>query len=266
MALPTHYTGTDGVITIGGVATTLVNFNVDMSVGVIESPRIGKKSAMKYPGKLDFSGTVTQVVVTGDLMARVIGTDQTESSAALFHGPDDLDSQGVHEQITVGPDTSANPTSVKLTLAASDTSANDAGSMVVQGTDASGAWVSEVFEFDAMDALAATQVKYGSQIFASVHYIDVSGNLSQGVGTAATSLAAYWVGGTKTITPGNTPSFDIVGKVEDANGKYFQMTLTNCFFTGAGFPISDSETLVQTDLPFVVQDPDVDVVLVWSAV
>ena len=138
--------------------------------------------------------------------------------------------------------------------------------MVVQGTDASGGWATEVFNFDAMIVGDAAQVKYGSQIFASVEYVDVSGNLCQGVTTEATTVKADWVGGTKTITPGNTPSFDIVGKVEGANGKYFQMTLTNCFFTGAGFPISDSETLVQTDLPFVVQDPDVDVVLVWSAV
>jgi len=265
MALPTHYTGKDGTILIDGVAKTLVSFNVDMSVGVIDSPRIGKRSPVKYAGAQDFSGSVTEVLITGDLMAMLIGSTITTSSTAEILAATDM-SDNTYTTISTGPDTSANPTSVRLTLTSCNTSTNDAGSIVIQGKDASGAWVSEVFDFDAMTAGDANQIKYGSQIFETVHYADVSANLRQGTSaTDKNTLEIEWVAGTKTVAPGTTQLFDIVGKVEDANGKYYQMTLTNCFFTGAGFPIGDAETLVQTDLAFVVTDADEDVVLVWSS-
>lgn len=268
MALPTHYTGKDGEIKIDNVAVSLVNFNVDMSVGVINSPRIGKVSDVKYAGKKDFTGTITQVLVTGDLMAKVIGSDAditTSSTAALLAETDMSDN--TRTEIVTGADASANPTSVKVTLTSCDTSNNEAGSIVIQGTDSNDATVTEVMTFTAMTAGDPNQIKYGSQIFKSVDYVDVSANLRQGQDdTACNTLKIDWVDGTKTITPGTTQLFDVIGKVEDANGKYYQLTLTNCFFTGASFPISDSETLVQTDLPFVVQDADEDVTLVWSSV
>lgn len=267
MALPSHYTGKDGLVTIDGNEATLVNFNVDMSVGVINSARIGKKSDVKYAGKLDFTGTITEVLVTGDLMARMIGatTSITTSSSAEILAATDM-SDNTYATIETGPDTSSNPTSVRLTLTSCDTSNNSAGSIVIQGKDSAGVWVSEVFNFDAMSAGDANQVKYGSQVFAEVVYADVSANLRQGAGdTTWNTLGIDWVSGTKTISPGTTELFSIVGKVTDVNGKYYQLTLTNCFFTGASFPISDSETLVQCDLPFVVTDADEDVVLVWSS-
>jgi hypothetical protein len=267
MTLPTHYTGKDGEVKVDGVPTTLVNFNIDIGVGTIASPRIGKTSDVMYPGKKSFTGTITQVLVTGDLLAKVIGSDSdiTTSSTAACLAETDM-SDNTRTEITV-TDTSANPTSVRLTLTSCDTSNNDAGSIVVQGTDSNGNTVAEVFAFDAMTAGDPNQIKYGSQIFASVDYVDVSANLRQGQGdTAWNTLKIDWVGGTKTITPGTTQMFDLIGKVVDANGKYFQLTCTNCFFTGGSFPIGDSETLVQTDLPFVVQDADEDVELVWSSV
>lgn len=267
MALPTHYTGKDGEIQIGGVPTTLVNFNVDIGVGTIASARIGKVSDVMYPGKKSFTGTITQVLVTGALLAKVIGADAditTSTTAALLAATDMSDN--TRTEIVTGADASANPTSVKVTLTSCDTSNNSAGSIVIQGIDSNDVTVTEVMSFAAMTAGDANQIKYGSQIFKSVDYVDVSANLRQGAGdTAWNTLKIDWVPGTKTITPGTTQLFDIIGKVEDANGKYFQLTCTNCFFTGGSFPIGDSETLVQTDLPFVVTDADDDVSLVWSS-
>jgi len=239
---------------------------VDIAVGVINSARIGKVSDVKYPGKKDFTGTITQVLITGDLLAKLIGAegDITTSSAAECLAAADM-SDNTRTEITVN-DVSANPTSVKVTLTSSDVSDNVAGSIVIQGTNSSGATVAEVMSFSAMTGGDAAQIKYGSQIFASVTYVDVSANLRQGAGEATwNTMKIDWVADTKTITPGTTTKFDIIGKVEDANGKYFQMTLTNCFFTGGTFPIGDSETLVQTDLPFVVEDADTDISLVWSS-
>ena len=83
MALPTHYTGSDGEIQIGGSPTTLVDFSIDMSVGVINSATIGKRSDMKYAGKFDVTGSITQVLVTGDLMAMLIGDTSGITTSTL---------------------------------------------------------------------------------------------------------------------------------------------------------------------------------------
>ena len=258
----THYTGKDGEIKIDTVVTTLVDFSIDIAVGVIASGRIGKVSDKKYPGKKDITGKITQVLITGDLLAKLIGdtstitTSTTESLLAATN----LASAG-REEIAVTSDPT-DPTSVKYTLTVGDANTT-AGSVVLQGTDVNGNYVTEVIDFDAMTVGDAAQVKNGTQIFATTDFIDVEAALESGSTTYST-IKLDGVTGTKTITPGTSTMFSIVGKVSDGTN-YFQMTANNCFFTGGNFPIADAETLVQTDLPFVIQDPDSDVSLVWTS-
>ena len=259
----THYTGKDGEIKIDGVVTTLVDFSIDISVGVIASGRIGKVSDKKYPGKKDITGKITQVLITGDLLAKLIGDTSTitTSSAETLLAATDLDA-GAREELSITSDPT-NPTTVKYTLTVGDADTS-AGSVVVHGTDVDDNYVTEVIDFDAMSTGDAAQVKLGTQVFKTTDYIDVEAALEAGTTTYST-IKLEGVTGTKTITPGTSTMFDIIGKVVDDDGNYFQMTANNCFFTGGNFPISDAETLVQTDLPFVIQDPDADLSLVWTS-
>ncbi len=262
MANPTHYTGSDGEIKIDTVATTLVDFSIDMTVGVINSPKIGKRSDMKYAGKFDVTGTITQVLVTGDLMAKLIGADAdiTTSSLESLLAAFDLDA-AAREETTITNDPT-NPTSVKATLTVGD-AVTTAGSIVIHGTDSSDAYVTEVITFDAMAVGDPAQVLYGSQAFKTTDFVDIEAALESGAVTYST-IKLDGVSGTKTITPGEPTLFNIIGKVTDGTS-YYQMTANNCFFTGGTFPIGDAETLVQTDLPFVMQDPDTDLTLVWTS-
>ncbi len=95
-------------------------------------------------------------------------------------------------------------------------------------------------------------------------------DIEAALGVAGTALDPTMkiegITGVKTMTPGNATIFDIIGKVEDDNGNYFQMTCNNCFFTAGNFPIGDSDTLVACSLPFVVHDADSDVSLSWTSV
>ena len=149
MALPTHYTGSDGEIQIGGAPTALVNFSIDMAVGVINSGRIGKRSDMKYAGKFDVTGTITEVLVTGDLMAMLIGDTSgiTTSSLESLLAATDLDA-AAREELPITSDPTA-PTSVKATLTVGD-AVTTAGSIVIHGTDTSDDYVTEVISFAAM--------------------------------------------------------------------------------------------------------------------
>ena len=258
----THYTGKDGEIKIDTVTTTLVDFSIDIAVGVIASGRIGKVSDKKYPGKKDITGKITQVLITGDLLAKLIGdtsTITTSTTEALLAATN-LDAAAREELATDGSPT--DPTSVKYTLTVGDANTT-AGSVVLHGTDVDGNYVTEVIDFDAMTVGDAAQVKNGTQIFKTTDYIDVEAALESGT-TVFSTIKLDGVTGTKTITPGTSTMFNIVGKVTDGTN-YFQMTANNCFFTGGNFPIADAETLVQTDLPFVIQDPDSDVSLVWTS-
>ena len=260
----THYTGKDGEIKIDTVVTTLVDFSIDISVGVIASGRIGKVSDKKYPGKKDITGKITQVLITGDLLAKLIGdtsTITTSTTEALLAATD-LDAAD-REELAVTTDPT-DPTSVKYTLTVGSEANTTAGSVVLHGTDVDGNYVTEVIDFDAMTVGDAAQVKNGTQIFKTTDYIDVEAALESGT-TVFSTIKLDGVTGTKTITPGTSTMFDIIGKVVDSDGNYFQMTANNCFFTGGNFPIADAETLVQTDLPFVIQDPDSDVSLVWTS-
>jgi len=260
MALPTHYTGSDGEIQIGGTPTTLVNFNIDVSVGVINSARIGKVSDMKYAGKKNVSGTITQVLVTGDLLAMLLGGTPVESTLETLLAATSLTGSRAEETITTSP---ANPTTVTATLTVGDDD-SAAGSIVIHGTDASDVYVTEVLPFTAMLSTDAPQVVRGTQAFKTTDFVDIEADLDGYVAVHST-LGLQGVAGTKTVQPGTSTLFNIIGKVEDANGKSFQMTANNCFFTAGSFPIGDAETLVETDLPFVMRDADNDLTLVWSS-
>jgi hypothetical protein len=262
MANPTHYTGSDGEIQIGGNPITLVNFSLDMSVGVINSATIGKRSDMKYAGKFDVTGTITQVLVTGDLMAMLIGatSDITTSTLETLLDTFTLDA-GAREETTITTDP-ADPTSVKATLTVGD-AVTTAGSIVIHGTDSSDDYVTEVLTFAAMAVGDPAQVIYGTQAFKTTDFVDIEAALESGAASYS-AIKLEGVDGTKTITPGEPTLFNIIGKVTDGTS-YYQMTANNCFFTGGTFPIGDAETLVQTDLPFVMQDPDNDLTLVWTS-
>lgn len=265
MALPTHYTGKDGEIKINGVATTLVDFDLSVDVGVITSSRIGKVSDTRYPGKKHVSGKIKQVLVTGDLFAMMIGATAditTSTLETLLAATELLTSQGRHEIDAITDPTT--PTSVKVTLTVG-TVATTAGSIVIHGTDASGDYITEVLDFDAMAVGDGAQVVYGSQAFTTSDFVDVEAALAKGSSGTCSELKVEGVTGTKTITPGTSEKFTIIGKVVDAAGKHFQMTASNCFFVGGSFPIGDAEALVETDLPFEIEDADTDLELVWTS-
>lgn len=259
----THFRGSDGTIEINDNAITVVEFSVDVETSVIASPRVGKVADMKYPGKQDVTGTITQVLVTPELLSWVLGdsSSTTTSAAYVLLGATDL-SVNAREELTITNDPTI-ATSVQATLAVGDVSTN-AGSIVIHGKDAGGSYITEVLDFAAMNTGTANQVVYGSVSFTETNYVDVSANLEQTTTPTHATLKLDGVTGVKTTVPGNATIFKIMGEVRDSNNNYAKITCDNCFFTSGNFPIGDSNTLVSCDLPFVIQDADEDVELVWT--
>ncbi len=194
----------------------------------------------------------------------MIGDSDTLTTSTLETLRDTIDIQAdAWSEIAITTDPT-DPTTVKCTLTAGDASANE-GSIIIRGTNTSDAIVTEVITFAAMEYGDPAQVLYGSQNFKTTDYVDISGNLQPTPTAVANTLKIEGIAGEKTMSPGNATIFDIIGKVEDSNSNHATITCNNCFFTAGNFPIGDSNTLVSCDLPFVVQDADVDVTLNWTS-
>lgn len=260
----THFLGSDGEIKIdGNVKSEVTDFSVDISVNAIASARIGQKSDKNYPGKVGITGSINEVLITAELLSMVIGDSSTLTTSTLetLLAATDLDA-GARDELAVTNDPT-DPTSVKATLTVGDANVL-AGSIVIHGTNTSDAYVTEVISFAAMTVGDPAQVLYGSQPFKTTAFVDVEAGLEKGA-IAYSTLKLEGITGTKTMTPGDATMFTIIGKVIDANSNYAQITLTNCFFTGGNFPIGDADTLVACDLPFICQNPDTDMSLVWTS-
>lgn len=261
----THFLGSDGEIKIdGNVKSEVTDFSVDISVDTIASARVGQKSDKVYAGKLGITGSINEVLITAELLSFVVGDSNTltTSSAEALLAATDLDA-AAREELPITNDPTA-PTSVKATLTVGDAAITTAGSIVIHGTDVSDNYVTEVIDFAAMAIGDPAQIKYGTQQFKTTDFVDIEAALEKGTASYST-LKLDGITGTKTMTPGNATLFTIIGKVIDADSNYAQITLNNCFFTSGNFPIGDANTLVACDLPFVCQDPDNDMTLVWTS-
>lgn len=261
----THFLGSDGEIKIdGNVKSQVTDFSVDIAVDTIPSARVGQKSDKIYAGKVGITGSINEVLITAEMLSFVVGDSNslTTSSAEALLVVTELLAASARHEITITPNPT-NPTSVKATLTVA-TDATTAGSIVVHGTDVSDNYVTEVIDFDAMTSGDPAQVVYGTQQFKSTTFVDVEAALASGTTGDCSELKIDGITGTKTMTPGNATLFTIIGKVIDADSNYAQITLNNCFFTSGNFPIGDANTLVSCDLPFVCQDPDSDMSLVWT--
>lgn len=261
----THFLGSDGIITVAGdVKAGITDFSIDISVDTIASARVGQKSDKQYPGKVGITGTLNEVLITPELLSFVVGDSNTltTSSAEALLTATDLDA-AAREELTITPNPT-DPTSVKVTLTVGD-AVTTAGSVVVHGTDVSGNYVTEVIDFAAMAVGDPAQVVYGSQQFNTTTFVDVEAALESGTPGNYSTLKIDGITGVKTMTPGDATLFTIIGKVIDPDSNYAQITLDNCFFTSGNFPIGDANTLVACDLPFICQDPDSDMSLVWTS-
>ena len=253
MALPDHYTGENGQIKIDGVTKTLATFSMDVRTDVVPSKQIGEHCDQSFPGKKHVTGAFEEVLVTGDNFAMLVGDtgDITTSSLETLLNTVNLDAAAREEMlITTDP---TDPTSVKAALNVGD-ALTTAGSIVIHGTDSNDNYVVEVLDFAAMAVGDGAQTVFGSQIFKTTDFVDIEAALESGSASYST-LKLEGVDGTKTLTLGESTYFDLVGKVVDTAGKYWQLTAPDCFLTGGTFPVGDKNTIVKSTLPFIMKNP-----------
>jgi len=253
MGLPEHYTGSNGVISIDSVPQTIAKFSIDVKTDVVVDYQIGDECDRSYPGKKHVTGLIEETLITGDNFAKLVGDTSTIATSSLETLLDtfNLDA-GAREETTITDDP-ADPTTVKCTLNVGD-AVTTAGAIVIHGTDSNDNYAVEVVDFAAMSVGDAAQVVQATQIFKTTDHVTIEAALESGSSSYST-IKLEGVDGVKTITLGESTYFDLIGKVEDSDGKYIQISLEDCWLTAGTFPIGDKNSIVKTALPFIVKNP-----------
>jgi len=262
MAVPEHYVGSNGVVLINSVVQTIVKFYINVVTDVVIDRKVGEESDDHYPGKKHIDGMIEEVLVDGTNLAMSIGDTSTIATSSLetLLATFNLDA-GAREETTITTDPS-DPTTVKCTLGVGD-ALTTAGAIVIHGTDANDNYAAEVVNFVAMAVGDSDQVVQATQIFKTTDYVTIEAALESGAASYST-IKLEGVSGVKTITLGESTYFDLVGKVEDANGKYVQISLTDCWLSAGTFPVGDKNAIIKTALPFVVKSPSTTE-LAWTS-
>lgn len=264
MAAPDHYTGENGLIYIDTVLTSVADFFLDVNVDVVDSKQVGESCDLSFPGKKHVSGGIEEMLISGALFAMLIGDtgDITTSSLEVLLAATDLDAAAREELVITSDPT--DPTTVKALLTVGD-AVTTAGSIMIHGTDGSGAQVTETLNFDAMAVGDGSQAVQGLQVFATTDFVTIMAALESGSPGNYSTIKLDGVDGTKTLTLGQSTYFDVIGKVEDGAGNHWQLTAPDCFFTAGKFPVGDANTIVISPMPFTMKDPTA-LELDWLAV
>jgi len=73
-------------------------------------------------------------------------------------------------------------------------------------------------------------------------------------------LKVEYRAGNSSVSVGEPKYFTLVGKVQDGSN-HITVTLSNVFFTKAGFSFTDASKMLEDDMEFMVKDPDVDIIV-----
>lgn len=240
-----EYTGVHGIVEIDGVAVAVGEFTVTFPRGIATFARSGKYSDLKLPGKVDCTGSLKRIMIDGNLLTKVLGTESA-GTAVTLHAGLTLPASDTSENIADMTETNSQSSLIKLSESGSglDTS----GNAILIGTDVNNANLTENVAMDDLDASANWTSVNIFKTLTHVALVDASGNGTLKV-EAITGAAAI-------TTLGEADYFDLKGKAESGSS-YIEVSLTNCFFTEAGLAFTDADAIIEETLPFVVKDLDV---------
>jgi len=241
-----NYTGVQGAVTYASAPFAVADFEFTVTRGVASHPRSGKWSDLNKPGKISVAGKITRIQTNADLlMAALNATPATGSATACL-------SATSFTAGTAVPITSDPATVSRLKVTTSNATTTLAGGFTIVGTDANDNYVSETIYIPA-STLSGT-VFYTSKAFKTANYAVTD------VITGSHKLQIDGVLGDASVNVGEPKSFDLIGAVTDGTN-HITVTLSNCFFTSAGFKFSDANTMLSDELAFMVMDPDADVIV-----
>lgn len=241
------YTGVHGVLLINEVPVADVTFSIKIERGVAEADRLGKYSAKKYPGKVNVTGTIDEIVTDGELLGMAVGETSITGTAVALHAGMTPPGAGSSSLIAMSEDDCVTPSQIEITALTEPVTG--AGTAIIYGTGANGKPLSEVV---AIPVMAAGDAVRSSRKFLTVEHITLV-DVVQADGT----LKVDSVAGGASVTVGAAKHFDLVGKLEQGLN-HITIVADNCFLTSGEISFQNADTIVRNPAAFTMRDPDAD--------
>lgn len=238
-----------GAITVDGSAVSIPTvFNVKLKWNTTERDVIGYNSMRTIPIALGCNGTLERDMTDITMLTKLLSSSASDTGTAeALHAGLSV----AADALLVPTDTSiATPSRIQFTVITNPITT--AGHLVLFGTDAQDADISEVLNVTTLAVASTVTTK---QFFKTCTQVAVVGIRSTGVGLLKMDAIAAGA----TITPGRPKKFTISAVVSDTDsGNSMTLTINNCFFTDGAF---DIETPMSDKLAFTVELPSRDIVL-----
>lgn len=241
----TSYTGIEGVIREDGTIRAFVKFNLDIKRNVASAKRGAAWSALNRPGTVEVTGSITEIVIDGNLYSKLISKTPSTGAAETLKAGLSVAADGY----TAMTDTViAAPSLVRLTVATA--AMTTPGTVTLIGEDASGQPREETL---AVGLLGIGECVTSKTAFKEVFGAFVKDLRSTGSGT----LTVASIAGASTVTIDEGADIDIIGGVENGSD-YVRFTCNNSFLTGGSIEIADADTIIEGEFPFAMRDAAAD--------
>ena len=251
-----HYTGVQGVVKIDGSPIAVSEFGFTVDRGTASHARSGKWSDLNAPGKLKVTGTIKRIMVDSNYLKAALNaaasTGEAYSLVAAYvidctSAPVEKDDEtaGAHPTL---------PSQLRVSLSLTGSAGiATAGAVTLIGTDANDQPISETILLPVTTDTAAWDTSAIFKKFETAIFTDV-------ICDTTSTLAVDSIAATSSFTLAKPKFFAIIGKVVDGSDNII-VTMTNCWFTKGGLSFTDADKMVEEDLPFMVEDPDVDITI-----
>ncbi len=292
MTAPTKLTGAHGIVSVNEIEIIVADFTMSLKRGVAVQPRVGKYSDRKIAGKLDLTGSLTNIDIIGDHLNRLLNSSvNTETKTVLNNMntvADWTSSDGVNtvlsqETITIKEGTGA----LKITCTTTN-SQNDTVTDTISATDLTGHHFIDFWIRSSIAGQVIT-VGFGEAAFTeNTHAVTIL--------TADTWQHEYWdiseiAAASKnavtklgfTINSASNPVIiiddlnshlgvrigagavmTIYGDAIDASSNRVKVNAANCMITDGSISFSDANAFVSGPISFSMQDPDADLTLTYT--
>ena len=248
-----EYTGEHMTIEIDDVAIGNAMVTFDFSRDIASHARSGKLSDLKLPGKLSVTGTLSRIMVDGELLGYVIGDTTVSGGAGTLHAG--LTAPGAAgESVTDMTTTDSQSSRIKVTALTAAITAG--GYIIIYGTDVNDSKLTEVVQ---ITTLGVSEAITADKIFKTVTHVAAFDYVQAG-GT----LKVESVAGASSIVVGTAKYFKLEGILTSGSSN-IHVTADNCFLTGGQFSATDANEIASDELPFAMKDEDADLTLDYVA-
>ncbi len=295
MTAPTKLTGSNGIVSVNGISIVVADFSMSIKRGVAAQPRVGKYSDRKKAGKVELTGSFTNVDIIGDHLARLMtsGANVAAETKTVINACNDYTawtSSDVPNTPIANEGTIIKEGTYSLKITCGANSNND--TIYITALAAKDLTGHQVIDFWIRAPVTGAIIKVGfgeTAITDNEHtitiqaantwqheYWDISAIAAaskNAVDNFGFTILSAAIGGSIYIDDINAhlgvrlgvgSEFTIYGDAIDSSSNRVKVTAANAFITGGTLKIGDTDSFIDGPIEFTCADADVDLTLTYT--